>query len=208
MSGAGSTDRRVRRTRGLLHEALASLIHEKSYDAIVVKEILGRADVGRSTFYAHFRDKDELLVSGIHDLLRASAPTPGRGSTTPTSRADWILRFSLPVLEHVEAHLGRRRDAGDSGPDARGHAVVHEHLQRVLADLVLADLFAAGLRRADRGRAQSGRALPPELLARHVASTFVLALTWWAESRDPLPAVRANDDFRALVLPTLTDALG
>ena len=56
-----STDRRVQKTQDLLHGALASLIHEKSYDAIVVKEILARANVGRSTFYTHFRDKDELL---------------------------------------------------------------------------------------------------------------------------------------------------
>jgi hypothetical protein len=44
-------DRRIQKTQRLLHEALFSLIHEKSYDAIVVKEILDRANVGRSTFY-------------------------------------------------------------------------------------------------------------------------------------------------------------
>jgi AcrR family transcriptional regulator len=62
-------DRRIQKTRTLLHEALESLIREKPYDAIVVKEILDRANVGRSTFYTHFRDKDDLLVSGIHDML-------------------------------------------------------------------------------------------------------------------------------------------
>ena len=55
-------DRRIQKTKNLLHQALGSLIREKPYDAIVVKEILDRANVGRSTFYTHFRDKDELLV--------------------------------------------------------------------------------------------------------------------------------------------------
>ena len=74
MPNQGTKDRRVERTRGLLRGALASLIHEKPYERIVVKEILARANVGRSTFYAHFRDKDELLYSGIAEIVRGSAP--------------------------------------------------------------------------------------------------------------------------------------
>ncbi len=70
-SGKRVKDRRIQKTQKLLHEALVSLMHEKSYDSIVVKEILNRANVGRSTFYTHFRDKDELLVSGIHEMLRS-----------------------------------------------------------------------------------------------------------------------------------------
>jgi AcrR family transcriptional regulator len=62
------TDRRVQRTRRLLHKAFMSLILEKKYESITVQEILDRADVGRSTFYMHFRDKDELLVSGFQYL--------------------------------------------------------------------------------------------------------------------------------------------
>jgi hypothetical protein len=50
----------VRKTDARLHEALISLIHDKSYGSIAVRDILDRADVGRSTFYAHFRDKDDL----------------------------------------------------------------------------------------------------------------------------------------------------
>jgi len=65
-------DRRIQKTQNPLHEsALNSLIHEKSYESIAVKEILGRANVGRSTFYMHFRDRDELLVSGMNDMLHS-----------------------------------------------------------------------------------------------------------------------------------------
>ena len=62
------TDRRVQRTRRLLHKALMSLILEKKYESITVQEILDRADVGRSTSYMHFQDKDELLFSGFQYL--------------------------------------------------------------------------------------------------------------------------------------------
>jgi len=50
------SDRRIGRTRRLMHEALMALIVEKGYEAVTVQDILDRADVGRSTFYAHYRD--------------------------------------------------------------------------------------------------------------------------------------------------------
>lgn len=185
----------MKRTQGLLHAALASLIHEKAYDAIVVKEILARADVGRSTFYTHFRDKDQLLDSGIRDVLRA-----GEAVSPPTARAaDRVLRFSLPILEHVE----RYRAAGDAALASGGQPTVHEHLERVLVELVAGDLRHAGGRRPS-----SERDVPGDLLARHVASTFLLVLTWWLAGARPLPAREVNDLFRALVLPAVTDAVG
>jgi AcrR family transcriptional regulator len=66
-----TADRRVQRTRSSLHNALMGLAREKPYPSIAVKEILHRANVGRSTFYTHFRDKDDLLESGIHEILRS-----------------------------------------------------------------------------------------------------------------------------------------
>jgi hypothetical protein len=50
--------------------------------------------------------------------------------------------------------------------------------------------------------------VPRDLLARHVASTFLLVLNWWAESREPLPSREVNDLFRALILPAVTEVLG
>jgi len=69
LAGRHVTDARVRRTQRRLRDAIVSLIHEKSYPAIAVKEILERADVGRSAFYAHFSNKDALLASGIEQML-------------------------------------------------------------------------------------------------------------------------------------------
>jgi AcrR family transcriptional regulator len=188
-------DRRVERTEGFLRAALASLIHEKPYDRIVVKEILARANVGRSTFYTHFRDKDELLHSGIRKILGTGATaTPAASSTLH----DRILWFSRPVFEHIERH----RDAGDGGVHARGQAIVHEHLERVLVELIAAELQQAG-----RRQLTTEHTVPSALLAHYVASTFVLILNWWIESSDPLSARDVNDLFRALVLPTLAEAL-
>jgi AcrR family transcriptional regulator len=61
-------DRRIQRTRRLLQDALVGLILEKGYEAITVQDILDRANVGRSTFYEHFYDKDDLLLSSFEFL--------------------------------------------------------------------------------------------------------------------------------------------
>src|SRR5215207_8568134 len=166
MTDHRAADRRVQKTRALLHGALTSLVHEKPYDEIVVKEILARADVGRSTFYAHYRDKDELLERGIRDLLRIDA----RPSERWTSATDRLLRFSLPFLTHVE----RSRDGTELPLHPEWSAVVHEHLRRVLESQLADELHAERRRRGSHASE-----LPAELLARNVASAFVLALAWW-----------------------------
>jgi AcrR family transcriptional regulator len=190
-------DRRVQRTQKVLRDALHGLIREKSYDSIAVQEILDRANVGRSTFYTHYRDKDELLVSGIHDIL-----DPARASVSASSSAgghERILSFSLPILEHIDRH----QRAGEGRMGARGRAVLHGHLRRVLAELITDDL-----REDLRGRGKATSTVPSNLLVQYVASTFVLVLNWWVESRSRLPPGEVNDLFRALVLPALAASEG
>jgi AcrR family transcriptional regulator len=188
-------DRRIQKTRGLLHGALASLIHEKSYDSIAVKEILARANVGRSTFYIHFRGKDELLESGIREMLRTGEASSPMESANP---ADRILRLSLLLFEHIE----RQRRASDSSVDTQGKAVVHAHLERMLAELVAEDLKE--VRRRQEGTVHD---VPADLLARYVASTFILVLNWWVETKDPITSSKVNDMFRALVLRSVTESV-
>jgi AcrR family transcriptional regulator len=189
-------DRRVQKTKALLHEALASLIHEKNYDSIVIKEILDRANVGRSTFYTHFRDKDELLVSGMHDLLRSV-----RSARMPASarRHEKLLWFSLPMFEHIGHHwrAGEGR-AGEARMGAKGRAVIHEHLQRVLAEMI-----ADEVRKDAQGRRKTAGPVPTDLLVQYVASTFILVVNWWVESRSRIAPKEIDDVFRRLILPTL-----
>lgn len=182
-------DRRVTRTRASLRDALISLAREKPYDAIAVKEILNRANVGRSTFYMHFRDKDELLLSGIHEILQSH-----HGNVRSGSSPQEILAFSLPFLEYVDRH----RRANGPGTRHEGHALLHAHLRDALTEM-LEDGFAIVRRRAERTSE-----IPAALLARHVASTFVLVLDWWVESGAALTPAEVDARFRALVLPALS----
>src|SRR5690349_22765699 len=63
--------RQVQRTRQHLEEACIALILEKGYEAVTIQDILDRANVGRSTFYVHYRDKEDLLMSRFQALQQA-----------------------------------------------------------------------------------------------------------------------------------------
>jgi AcrR family transcriptional regulator len=75
MSGnASQEDRRIRRTRDALGDALLSLLEEVPFESIKVEDVLARAGVARSTFYAHYANKDDLLLSDVDDFFeRASS---------------------------------------------------------------------------------------------------------------------------------------
>ena len=182
-------DRRVRRTKTSLHNALIGLSREKPYPSIAVKEILDRADVGRSTFYMHFRDKDDLLESGIREVLGPIRAHPRRSGSALTP----ILAVSLPLLKHIDEH---RHDAGP-GMTRDGRGVMHARLQDVLTSIISDELVMSGVRPSD------GQ-IPADLLARHIAATFVLVLDWWVETDAALTPEDVDARFRALVTAPLT----
>ena len=64
-----SIDRRVARTRRALQHALHPLILKKGYEAVTIKDICDAANVGRSTFYAHYEGKDDLMRSQLERVL-------------------------------------------------------------------------------------------------------------------------------------------
>ncbi len=103
-------DPRIRRTCERLGSALVSLIAEKPIDAITVQEVLDRAAVGRSTFYLHFRDKDDLLFSQLEVFLETMS--------TMLSRTKEQSHRVVPVAE-MFAHVGPEnriyRALGESG---------------------------------------------------------------------------------------------
>lgn len=92
-------DLRVRRTRDALGAALIALIQEKPVNDITVQDVLDRAAVGRSTFYLHFRDKDDLLISQLEMFLEFM-------STVLSARNDKSNRVA-PV-EEMFAHIGNQ----------------------------------------------------------------------------------------------------
>ena len=82
-------DRRVARTKRQLSKALIELILEKGYDHVTNQDILDRADVGRSTFYAHYESKDVLLVDGPRNLDLSLFGESVEAANTTKARTRW-----------------------------------------------------------------------------------------------------------------------
>jgi AcrR family transcriptional regulator len=166
---------------------LIGLAREKPYSTIAVKEILNRANVGRSTFYTHFRDKDDLLESGIHDVLQSA-----HGRSRSQSAVERLLSFSLPLLTHIDEH----RHAAGPQMKREGRLVMHARLGESLRELVADDLAGVA--------SKSGKQTEVDLMAQHVASTFVLVLNWWVDSAPTLTPADIDARFRELIEPTIT----
>ena len=185
-------DRRTQKTRKALSEALISLMFEKSYESIVVQDILDRANIGRSTFYTHFRDRDELLVNGLQGLreLLRNAQTAAR--TSSAKNHEHVIGFSLAMFEHAYSHKKLYR-ALVGGP---GWSIVRQHIEDMLVQLM-----------KEEARSLFNRKIASEvrfeLLLHFLGATFMSVLTWWFNHRKPLSPKEIDTLFRELVIPTL-----
>jgi AcrR family transcriptional regulator len=193
MSSVPGGDRRVARTERALRDALVSLVHEKHYDSIVVREILERANVGRSAFYAHFRDKRDLLEDGIQHMLRAN---PHTHQPRIPKRFEKALGFSGRVFDYV----GRHRH-GDVKIGRRARVVLHDHLKQSLVHTIADDVHACVL----AGTAGRSR-VPANVLVEFIVTTFILVLNWWVESESTLTAAEVDELFVSMVAPALQAA--
>jgi AcrR family transcriptional regulator len=101
MMANGTIDRRVARTRALLHQALMSLILKKRYKTISIKNICDAANVGRSTFYAHYTSKDDLKRSGLEHMRRLLVERQKDALASTGDIRDRSLGFSLAMFEHA-----------------------------------------------------------------------------------------------------------
>jgi AcrR family transcriptional regulator len=186
------TDRRVSRTRRALKDALTSLILEKGYESVTVQDIIDRADVGRSTFYAHFVDRDELLMAIFADLeTPAPDPTAWRPDDPP-------FGWTLQLFRHFEG--GKRVFKAVSGLESG--AIARHETNRWLETLA----------RAELGRLRMPQRHDPatiEMVVRFMVGTFVGFMAWWIrDENEALSALDVDRAFRALVLPGVANVLG
>jgi AcrR family transcriptional regulator len=125
---AKAPDRRAARTKLQLREALVSLVMERGWNAVTVKDICGRANVGRSTLYLHFADKEDLLLSGFKNL-ETSLEAVRRG-------APGRFAFAGQLFLHAQENLRLFRALVRT---STGRHVI-AHLREVSTRLVAAEL--------------------------------------------------------------------
>jgi len=185
-SEGGTIDRRAARTRKALHEGLLRLVTRKGYEAITVQDLIEEADVGRSTFYAHYTGKEDLLRSGFAMLRAELSATEADGQA-----GDEPLRFSRAMFDHA----GRYADVFRAMTGSRGSLVALEEIRRALSEIVRRELPKGG---KDEG-------LPREVYVQFTVGTLLTLLTWWLEKKPGLKPAQVDAMFRRLVLQGIGD---
>ena len=191
-------DRRVQRTRELLSHALMSLIKEKGYEAVTVQNIIDRANLGRSTFYAHYQDKEDLLMRSIeeviHHLVRGMDTTTNVPQETISNRQ---LISVLPMFKHAE----KTYDFHKALLTGRGANIILKAIQAHLS-LHLEKKLALHL------SAGHTPTIPLNIVAHHFAGTLLNLMVWWLEQNMPYPPERMAEIFQGLTMPSIWEVLG
>src|SRR5512141_1192452 len=168
-------DRRSERTRQTLSEALVELIREKDYHLITVSDIIERANVGRSTFYTHYRDKDDLFLGNLDDVIDFlggdhSFPLP-----------------SLGLFQHIHEEYGLYK-ALTWGP---GIDLLIKHIRKSLSEKVAQNLQKSG----------KEFNVPVPALANYITGSFLSLLQWWLDNKMVYPPEEMDGMFKKLTLP-------
>jgi len=192
---ARKTDRRVQRTRDLLLDAFVALMIERGFEKLTVQHLLDRAGVGRATFYAHFRSKEDLLACSVARLQAGLRHAWKSAAAPPRTKPAEALGFTLPFFQHVDSH----RNIYYLNVGRAGHAMVEQHLHRMLVDLVREDLLSH--------RVTRGKSVATEAVVQYVAGAMWSLGVWWIGSRARLSPEEVNALFRKLVFPGLGAAL-
>jgi AcrR family transcriptional regulator len=171
-------DRRVRRSRQRLHDALVALTLERGWDRVTVQAVCERARVGRSTFYIHFADKEDALVGGLEHVRDDL-----NGRVQPGA-----FGFVRGLLEHADA--SRRLFRAVIG--RRSGLAVQRRFREIVLELVLEELRAQGVKPAQL--ATTGRFL---------SGALVELVYAWVDARQASPAAELERQFTTLAKPVI-----
>ncbi len=188
-------DRRIRRTQQLLMAALEELLLEKAYTDITVQDIIDRANVGRSTFYAHFLDKDHLLKS-YFEKLRDKFDEQFQRIRHKNRQAqlkgypDEIrVEGTLFLFQHAQSN--HRLYKALIGKD--GEAWVIRQFQDSFTELLRQHM-------SQIWPGEQGGEAPLEILVQSMASSMIGLLVWWLEHDLPYSAEQINQWFHRLAV--------
>jgi AcrR family transcriptional regulator len=192
-------DRRVRRTRHRLRDALIQLILEQGYDHITIQEITDTADLSRATFYLHYKDKDELLAISLEEMFDELVESVKDLMLRRKLELDDDNPPSLPVFKHVEEYadlyrslLGERGVSSVINRTLTYISRIAEQQYRMLIDEDEADNLL----------------VPIEVASRHLAGALFSMVSWWLENDMPYKPEKMAQMFHQLTVPSILSTIG
>jgi AcrR family transcriptional regulator len=185
-------DPRVRRTRRMLRDALVSLILEKDYASITIKEITERADVAYITFYRHFESLDQLLMEvldeGLTELM-SHIETLAKQSENSAIETEGRL-----IFEYIEQKADLFRILLKSQSVTRIRKKVIRNITTVFQKACLP-------------LARSGNPLTIAITSNHIATSLLALIEWWLENNmKPAPA-QMGQVYKSLIIDSTMEAV-
>lgn len=178
-------DPRVRRTHRILQQALVSLILEKDYASISIKEITDRADVAYITFFRHYNGIDELLMEvldeGLAELLRHIETLAGK-SEDPANEVEGKL-----IFEYIRQKSDLFRILLKSQSVTRIRKSVIQDIARMFED------SCGFLQRPNIY-------VPANIASNHMATSLLSLIEWWLEHKMSPPPGQMGKIYKALII--------
>ena len=212
-------DRRVQKTRKLLQDALIELVAQKSYESVSIREILETANVGRSTFYSHFQDKDQLLHSildrldelfGQHekqflDAKKSFGNADIMNLTHEFSPTLSLFQFVGQNHRFFKPMLGNR-GYGIFAKPVYDYVFAHVHgiFTKPAHNDMVANMHVSF--KILRSHEKYG-SLESEIAAHYFVSALMGILVWWVEKDMPCTAEEMERLFRQLAIPSFEQVL-
>ena len=181
-------DRRTQRTRRQLSGALVDLIKEKRFDDITVQNVIARAGVGRSTFYSHFRDKEDVFEQQWEQFIERLAgqinwAKAGTGSFVP-------VRSLFQHLQEAQSfYRGLVRSRKIDAIFKSGIEYLSHKIEAALKRSVIRP------------------SIPIPILSNYLASELFALLKWWLDAGMPYTPESMDEIFHRLINPSLKSAL-
>lgn len=175
-----SQDRRIKRTQALLAQALIALTLEKGYEAVTIRDITERANIGYATFFRHFHDKDALL----RDVLDVVFDELVHLVQPPSHAGDPVAAGTL-LFQYVGEHSALCRVLLSS----RGATQLVQRTIALGSQNVLEQYAPAPT-----------STIPPEIAAYHFVAATIALIQWWLDHAMPYPPARMGTIFRDLIV--------
>lgn len=162
-------DRRQQKTRTAIFNAFSTLLGHKSYHNITVQEIIDEANIGRSTFYAHFETKDDLLKELCKELFGHIIDSAIDCTHTHGLYSDNSVPKS--VFCHLLQHLEENDNNVLGLLSCESNEIFLRYFKDSLNELVQVQFV-------NQSR-QRNTSLPQDFLVNHISSSFVEMVLWW-----------------------------
>ena len=179
-------DRRVKRTQQLLAKALIALTLEKGYDAVTIRDITERADIGYATFFRHYHHKDALLQD-VSEVVLAELK-----NLLPTAPGADAVAIGTTLFHYVQENSNIIRVLLSSRSSTS--------LVQYIIDIATQDVL-------NKNTPLEGSAVPIEIAAYHLVNSSIALIQWWLEHEMPYSPERMGIIFHELIIqPTRTVA--